>query len=430
MAAAITVESLDSVKALVDEEDALVTYRRLADEAGFDGKIPTFLVSTLGCRMLIILIMTLVVMMTLEDLDTVSEVQVDEQSIHSIADLDMPLVMGDRPKELSKAIQEKAKDSWDRKRRGSVEDKDVPLPSEEMKRLEALLLCKYSLRIPADEDAGETVASRLKRQLNKHRIRFEDILKIETLKVETAETRIRRTKLGNKTELVEREEPEHRQLKTITTEVYLDALWTDILGLARAGVEELQYKPSAAETDESQSYDYVHIPLTVTINYHCRAKRFAASLPKDLAIAILKEIDEAERMMWTEGVRGPKAGMVTHQIMMEQAHAWAWHDKSGEGQPTEPTQPPPASRFRGQPDFAPNAMGTWTAKNKGGRALCQAYQQNQCASNSCSMGAHGCAMVARESGHVCGTEHPAYKRRWGEKPAKQVGREDSREDER
>ena len=50
------------------------------------------------------------------------------------------------------------------------------------------------------------------------------------------------------------------QTKTITAEAYLDALWTYILGLVRAGVEELQDRPSAPETDGSQTYDYVHIP--------------------------------------------------------------------------------------------------------------------------------------------------------------------------
>ena len=162
--------------------------------------------------------------------------------------------------------------SWDRKRKGSVEDEDVPLSSEEVKRLEALLFCRYNLRIPADEDAGETVVSRLKRQLNKHCIRFEDILRTETRKGETAETRIKRTKPGNKTELVEREEPEQNQLKTITTEVYEEELWAYICGLARAGVEELQDKPSAAETDEFQSHDYAQIPLAVTTSYHSKAK--------------------------------------------------------------------------------------------------------------------------------------------------------------
>ena len=56
---------------------------------------------------------------------------------------------------------------------------------------------------------------------------------------------------------MEREEPERQQAKTITAEAYLDALWTYILGLVRAGVEELQDRPSAPETDESQTYDYV-----------------------------------------------------------------------------------------------------------------------------------------------------------------------------
>ena len=100
---------------------------------------------------------------------------------------------------------------------------------------------------------------------------------------------------------------------TITAEVYIDALWTYILGLARAGIEEGQDKPSAAESDGSQTHDYVRVPLDGTMHYHSRAKRFAASLPKDRALAILREIDEAGRLLWTERVRGPKASMITHR---------------------------------------------------------------------------------------------------------------------
>ena len=109
MAAAITVESLDLGEALVDEADALVTYKRLAAKAGLNEKIATFLVSTMGCR-------------TLEDLENVSEVQVDEKIIPAIADLDVPLVMGSRLKKLIKATQGAAKVPWDRKREGAVED--------------------------------------------------------------------------------------------------------------------------------------------------------------------------------------------------------------------------------------------------------------------------------------------------------------------
>ena len=62
MAAAITVESPDSGKTLVDERDALATHKRSADKAGLGEKIATFLVSTMRCKMAIILIMTLVAM--------------------------------------------------------------------------------------------------------------------------------------------------------------------------------------------------------------------------------------------------------------------------------------------------------------------------------------------------------------------------------
>ncbi len=56
------------------QEDALVTYKRLAEKAGLDERIATFLVDTMGCR-------------TLEDLENVSEAQVDERIIPAIADL-------------------------------------------------------------------------------------------------------------------------------------------------------------------------------------------------------------------------------------------------------------------------------------------------------------------------------------------------------
>ena len=92
-----------------------------------------------------------------------------------------------------------------------MEDEDVPLPLEDLKRLESPLFNRYQLCISAEEDAGETVVSRLKRQLNKHCIRFENILKTKTKKGETAETRVKRTKLGDKTEPIEREEPEQKQ---------------------------------------------------------------------------------------------------------------------------------------------------------------------------------------------------------------------------
>ena len=143
--------------------------------------------------------------------------------------------------------------------------------------------------------------------------------------------------------LIERGEPERKQPKTITAEAYLGVLWIYNLGLARAGVEELQDKPSAAETDASQTYGCVQIPLEVTTE--ARAKRFTAILPRDRAPAILKKNNEAGRPMWTEGVRGPEAGMVIHQIMVERAQAWVWHEKPRERQPTAASQPPPATEF-------------------------------------------------------------------------------------
>ena len=147
------------------------------------------------------------------------------------------------------------------------------------------------------------------------------------------------------------------------------------------------------------------------MDYHAEAKPFTASLPRDHALAILEEIDEAKDMMWTEGVRGPRAGMVIHQILMERVHVWVWHEKLGGRQPTTLSQPPPATESHRRADFTPRAVGTW-ATDEEGRMLGHAYQQNHCADNSCSMGAHGFAMMVHDSGHVCSMKHPACKHRW------------------
>ena len=58
-----------------------------------------------------------------------SEVQVYEKIIPAIADLEVTLVMDSRPKKLIKSRREAAEVSWERKE--TVEDEDVPLPSEE-----------------------------------------------------------------------------------------------------------------------------------------------------------------------------------------------------------------------------------------------------------------------------------------------------------
>ena len=116
---------------------------------------------------------------TLKDLDTLSEV--DEKIIPAIAELEDPLVMSSRLKKLM-ARREAAKGSWEPKQKKAVEEGNVPLPSEEPKRSGALFFSKYKLRFSADEDTGETVASRLKRHFNKHCIRFDNIVKAKARK--------------------------------------------------------------------------------------------------------------------------------------------------------------------------------------------------------------------------------------------------------
>ena len=95
-----------------------------------------------------------------------------------------------------------------------------------------------------------------------------------------------------------------------TAEAYRDALWTYILGLVRAGVEELQNRPSAPETDGSQTYDYVQTSFRCTMTI-TQSEAIHYQPPEGPRAGHPIEIDEAERMMWTERVRGPKAGMAS-----------------------------------------------------------------------------------------------------------------------
>ena len=225
-------------------KDTGYSHRSITERVSTDLRVSTLVANTMRCRML-------------GDLGNTSELRAGVRIIPDITDLDAPLVMGNRLREpIVKAIQEATKVSWGRERKGSVEDENVPSPSEELKRLESLCFNRHKLRVPAGGNIGEAVVSRLERQLNKYCIWFENILKTKTRKGETAGTKSKRTELGHKSELVEREEPEQKQPKTLTAEVYLDELWAYILGLARAGSEEAQNKPISAETDGSQVHDH------------------------------------------------------------------------------------------------------------------------------------------------------------------------------
>ena len=96
-------------------KDAVVVYKNLAERASLDLKAATLVTSTSGCR-------------TLGDFGNTSEVQAGERIIPDIADLDVPLVMGNRLRDpIIKAIQETAQVSWDRKLKGWVEDEYVQI---------------------------------------------------------------------------------------------------------------------------------------------------------------------------------------------------------------------------------------------------------------------------------------------------------------
>ena len=138
------------------------------------------------------------------------------------------------------------------------------------------------------QEAVEAVGNRLACQRNRHYIRLVGIPEIKTRKVDTAATRVKRTRLDDETKLAEREGLERKQSRTITSENHPNVLRSYILYLAKAGSQGLQDEPRAAETKVSQMDDYVRTPLNIAVDYHPEAKPFTASLLRDQTFASWK----------------------------------------------------------------------------------------------------------------------------------------------
>ena len=140
------------------------------------------------------------------------------------------------------------------------------------------------------------------------------------------------------TELVEHEH------KNIIADIDPETLWTYSLSMARAGGEELQDKPSAAETDGSQTYDYVQFPLDVTVNHRARAKQFTASflraslplqreeLNRRFSLAETKKMSAVPRPHYLVGISVVLVITIMyltkwHDNMLGDHHCrWSWED--------------------------------------------------------------------------------------------------------
>ena len=143
---------------------------------------------------------------------------------------------------------------------------------------------------------------------------------------------------------------------------------------------------------------------------------------------MLREVDEAERLLWTERAKTSKIGGVIAAVSKERAHVWVWHDKPGESsrsgetqhkRPSEPSKPPTRDQRQMQDTEHEDAtVGSLASQLRGGKKLCQKYQKGQCDTKHCKAGEHLCAMVIRASGHVCGLRHPACQHRWAKDKAK------------
>ena len=131
--------------------------------------------------------------------------------------------------------------------------------------------------------------------------------------------------------MVECGEPERKQPKTITAEVYPDVLWTYTLGLARAGVEGIRDKPSVAETDGSQAYGYMQIPLNDYSKPPRQSELFTACLLRALLPLQCEELirgaQPLQKQMKMRAVLHPQyLGYISVVLVIAVMYVTKWQD--------------------------------------------------------------------------------------------------------
>ena len=313
------------------ETEALVVFEALATKFSFNEQVAEYLVKTVGLRSIDDL------RVAFTDLDKLQPTVIDQ-----VKDLQFPIVQAARLRQAVEAIRQAEELNWDRMKRGVQEtDDEIPLPSDVLKRMDAKFWARHKLKFAGDDDAGDTVVSKLRRALDRRNIKFENVMKVRTRKGEAAAAEMKRTRIDKSTTIVHSEVPEEHRKETVA--VYLRALQTYLFGLARAGIEELDPKPLVAESVDTDSTDYVQVPLDLLMSYHLRACRLTADLQGagfPDPIDTVQRIDEAERMLWSDRLRysSESVGKVIKSVMLEREHVWVWHA------PAVAAQPPPAPR--------------------------------------------------------------------------------------
>ena len=214
-----------------------------------------------------------------------------------------------------------------------------------------------------------------------------------------------------------------------SAEIYLQKLHTYLLALAKIGSVAVVPQPSETESQETDSTDYVAIPLDLVMKYFHRAQ-MATKKRKKQPLQWLQGLDEAERKIWVEEYRmtseRQNLGKVIQRTMAlrdahwtngpeEQERNLKYDDKRGEAQKGDGGRGDArrewgpwdgATTSKAGPPLPPRRIIPPQVKIayelRDGTKLCRDYMVGKCNKQNCSRGQHRCGVVLN-SGRVCGS---------------------------
>ena len=298
-----------------------VVFKALAEAYELDVKVKDFLISS-GVR-------------TLAEFCSMfrNEDEVKTLGIDTIAELPQPLAQTARLREAWSACRKAKEASESTFRAADDADDDTPLGQEYLNDLDAKLWQRHKIRLAPHVNPGELLVSRICKQISRHHLKFQNLLKVHTEHQEGSALSRRRERLSEK--LVLEQLTQQIPDSPRTTQAYLACMYTYAIALGKAGVNPLSTVPAEPESPTTDPVLYVQCPLDTVLEYHTRATKLANSIADpSTQLQWLMRLDEEERQLWTERYKLFKdrsLGSIIREVSKERAHLWVYHVPPGQG---------------------------------------------------------------------------------------------------
>ena len=182
-------------------------------------------------------------------------------------------------------------------------DMDDILAISVLDDIEARHWARYKMTWPPDIAPGDTVISRIVRELEKRTLSVREVLKTRTQAHQQRAVR-KRTRVAEGLEMVS---ATAEQDAAPTLHNYMSNLLTLMIAYSKAGSKLRKDAPTSetktGETKTGDSTKVVECPLDVLMRYYYRVQDRAHSLPYHMAVSWVRHKDESERTVWVDRYR-------------------------------------------------------------------------------------------------------------------------------